>query len=57
MALVENGGLWQWIVVDNCRQFLTVLDSCSYITRQLYKTLSGATLLLFFFSLALDPCL
>ena len=18
-ALVENGGLWQWIVVDNCR--------------------------------------
>jgi len=34
MALVENGGLWQWIVADNYRQFQdnrrqfqTILDS------------------------------
>ena len=47
-ALVENGGLW-WIVADNRRQFLTVLNSRSYVTRRLYKTSSGATLLLFSF--------
>ena len=37
------------IVADSCRQFLTILNSCSYMTRRLYKTLSGATLLLFSF--------
>jgi len=26
-ALVENGGLWWWIVADNRRLSLTVLDS------------------------------
>jgi len=26
-ALVENGGLWQWIVADNRRQFQTISDS------------------------------
>ena len=39
----------RWIVADNRRQFLTVLDSRSHVTRRSYKTSSGATLLLFSF--------
>jgi len=55
-ALVENGGLWWWIIADNHRQFLTVLDSRSYVTRRLYKTSCYYPSSLFL-SLALDSCL
>jgi len=41
MALVENGGLWQWIVADNRRQFQdnrrqfqTILDSITVLANR-----------------------
>jgi len=30
-ALVENGGLWQWIVADNRKQFQTISDSITVL--------------------------
>jgi len=30
-ALVENGGLWQWIIADNRRQFQTISDSITVL--------------------------
>jgi hypothetical protein len=45
----------RWISVDYSRQSQIILDSGRYVTLGLYITLSGATLPLFSFSLALDP--
>ena len=54
-ALVENGGLWQWIVADNLGQYYgtgklpQIAVDCGHMTRRSHKTSSGAALLLLSF--------